>query len=1056
MKTMISLAAFATILLPLHAAENLTGAEAVLNHLASDRQAAARTGQAPENPWTAFRNDGAVFQKEVANMADEQAAKGWLALVDRWFALQDQVNPSDQIGRRSARFTEVLDLLPPPRTWQIISKEIDQRPKSSGKNSVRLTLLQMAGHLLVGDEAAVWKDLALLEKLQKEEDDVGGSVAFLGQIADALLDQEFNPDRALEAFELQLKAVEAGENPRFGTFEVPDLVTLAGAEKAEALLRRLLVLPESRWSIEAGNPTRLLARKIALQLIQQLKTPPWHLTLGIDPDSVKLYEQLSTRFPPSIEEPASEADENDPKRLARRLARQPDYPGDERSHAEAFYFLGLIASGRTSEAMSLATKWHKERVDLPTDGLLALKRAGVTRPLRDFLHELLSKQPELSLWYDYIEVATETGQTDEMVALVRAALSREGLSEKRRTELRGQLYLALLAADKVEEGVAEIKKVLADTLGETNEEETSRLFRHHSLLQNSLRRWQHYSRRNQSSESLRLAQLGSLLHRPEWIEEGLRAMRAQTNRMDVFLDSEWVELLAETGRMRDAEELITRLLLRVQTSESAMLGAMQGLFGGRIGGWTEAGRLLTQLAGLYHRAGQHREVLVLLERAPQWGIRDLADLRQQHDRGRVPLEVPLEVMAAAALLHAGRNVEARAILDHALNQFPDFDPAYELLVKLDGQNAIQKLEALSALDAFEERPLIWKAELLRQAGKLEEAETIIRTAIAIDPSDGEQPQGHRLKAYAVLAEIRDARGDVAQANIFRGAVKAIRLAESADRFYEAGLLSRAVKMYQESLRQFADAYCIQSRVAVQLTELGQHEKAAEHYRRAFELMPESFGRIETHCFGCEGVFSGLQAGTIAEKVFQELVQKMPDKPQLHYLLGYLREEQDRFAEALSHYRQAVRLDANYLNAWKQIESLADRVPMNPSERAEATLNLLRLDPLQRHSSPAIARIKDLKALWEAVAAATRQQPKSNPKIVFPLVASAAELERKEQAQRELRAQMGIKAEADEQMETYFRFFTNPEKMTPAQVIAQNDVLRTISNTLDYQFMNRRF
>jgi tetratricopeptide (TPR) repeat protein len=196
-----------------------------------------------------------------------------------------------------------------------------------------------------------------------------------------------------------------------------------------------------------------------------------------------------------------------------------------------------------------------------------------------------------------------------------------------------------------------------------------------------------------------------------------------------------------------------------------------------------------------------------------------------------------------------------------------------------------RLDAVFARDQFEERPLIWKALLLHQAGREEEAEKVARQAIAIDPSDGEQGKGDRMRVYGVLADIRAARGDQKEADFLRGAVRAIRLSEQADDYQAAGLLSRGVKMYQDSLKHFADAYCIQSRLAVQLTALGLHETAAQHYEKAFELMPDSFGRVESHCFGCESTFSGPQAQTVAERVFTTLAAKNPDKPQIHYLLG---------------------------------------------------------------------------------------------------------------------------------------------------------------------------
>src|ERR1043166_8285024 len=112
-------------------------------------------------------------------------------------------------------------------------------------------------------------------------------------------------------------------------------------------------------------------------------------------------------------------------------------------------------------------------------------------------------------------------------------------------------------------------------------------------------------------------------------------------------------------------------------------------------------------------------------------------------------------------------------------------------------------------------------------------------------------------------------------------------------------------MYEHSLNRFADAYCIHARLAVQLSDLGRYQEAEEHYRRAYELMPDSFGRVESHCFGCEGAFEGRKAQSIAEKVFSELAAKRPDKPQIHYLLGYLRKIERRYAEALPEFRKAV-------------------------------------------------------------------------------------------------------------------------------------------------------
>ena len=94
------------------------------------------------------------------------------------------------------------------------------------------------------------------------------------------------------------------------------------------------------------------------------------------------------------------------------------------------------------------------------------------------------------------------------------------------------------------------------------------------------------------------------------------------------------------------------------------------------------------------------------------------------------------------------------------------------------QRPLPFLETLFKRDPFEERPLIWKAYVLQHAGRLEEAEEAARAAIAIDPSDGEMKHGRRMRVYAVLADIREARGDKEQARFFRGVIQAIRMSEN--------------------------------------------------------------------------------------------------------------------------------------------------------------------------------------------------------------------------------------------------------------------------------------
>jgi tetratricopeptide (TPR) repeat protein len=349
-------------------------------------------------------------------------------------------------------------------------------------------------------------------------------------------------------------------------------------------------------------------------------------------------------------------------------------------------------------------------------------------------------------------------------------------------------------------------------------------------------------------------------------------------------------------------------------------------------------------------------------------------------------------LAAEALYAEGKTNQAQAITYALLDEQPGLDRGYELLLKLQGTNAIPKLDELFKRDQFEERPLIWKAHLLRGQNQLEDAEKLLRQAISIDPSDGEEGRGDRMRVYAELAEVRAARGDQKEADFFREVVTAIRMSEHADQLYAVGLLSRAVALYAESLKHFSDAYCIQSRIAIQMSELGMEAEAEKHYQRAYELMPDSFGRVESHCFGCERAFDGEKPQSIAEKVFTKMAAERPDKPQIHYLLGYLRKEQGRFNEARTNFLAAARLDPEYLNAWIKLQEVEQEILVPPKERDEVAFNILRLDPLQRHGNAEYRRVSDLAGLWNAVAAAAALRPQANTNLL-ELTASKAALEK---------------------------------------------------------------
>jgi tetratricopeptide (TPR) repeat protein len=579
--------------------------------------------------------------------------------------------------------------------------------------------------------------------------------------------------------------------------------------------------------------------------------------------------------------------------------------------------------------------FDSRREDLPAD------------QLTDFYLGLLKVDPALNYWSQLAVSAAQSGKSDAALKLAEDSLTKPDLKPDVRAALKQVVAKSKLANDMVEEGIAALRETAKgkEAIAETE-----------------------------------LALLGAALKRPELMKEAAALAKARRERAvesphrNYHGEDDLALLLAENGLPEEGLELAAKTLEKVKGEAAAPS--------------------LSAMATIYVKQGKATEALTLMERSPDWGIDDVARSlggSEGFSHGYSSEALPLGYIAAAGLAAAGREAEARTVLQAFIRSDPGNDRAYELLLKLDGQKAMETLDALIAIDQFEERPLIWKAVLLKEKGDLDAAEKTARQAISIDPSDGEQGRGDRLRAYAVLADIEAARGHNGEAETLRGAVKSIRLSEEADLDFAAGLLRRAISKYRESLKLFADAYCVQARLAVQMAAIGMNEDAEAHYRRAFELMPESFGRVESHCFGCEGAFGGEKAQGIAERTFNSLLQKTPGKPQLHYLLGYLRNQQGRPEEAVPHLRQAVKLDPDYLNAWKLLHELSQRTKMAPAESDDAVMNLLRLDPSGRHSGY-YSGANDLARLWKTVREISPRIVES-PTKVFRLIASAEAVEK---------------------------------------------------------------
>lgn len=919
------------------------------------------------------------FTATASSLTPKEAAEGWLALFRSWRELTNQ----DRGVIRSPRnlgFEALVKALPPPAAWDALRAKI---APGLEKDAMVDGLLALFTATLTEDPdgqmkafAALWEltngningspHLKLVKRTDGKRAEEDVS-SMIFDLAGPLAKLSDDPSQVRHLLEMQLGALVDLNKGYRASINLPGVVALGDEEKARELIRKIL----NAGILLSSNDRQLraLARRMILEDSALLKAPQWSLVDGISMDDVQLYQMLEQDWASNDETLSA------------------------RDRATEYYLLALIVNGKPDEAVAcLAALKDRSETRLPYAPLkmaLAQHKDGLVLA---FLFESLAKDPSLPFWSDLIDLAARRGRSGEALELARKSIQVKTLSPAGKNSLLSTLVAAALAHGNVDEAAGYMRQKITDleTQGDSKRRE--------ALL---------------CAE--RMARLGQLLDLPKLRDEGIRHALAiaATPSERVNPSPEFLALLAECGRAADAQ--------------AQMVGRLRFLLSGERS--TSSQYLpenLVNLAGLYDQTRQPDAVIALLAEAPWWNARDLVEIVGKKDFRKVTMGE----ISARAFLANGDKARAVEALKESLRAASSNDRAYRMLIDIEGQKARAFLDKLYARNQFEERPLIWKAILQLQAGETEDAERTIRRAIAIDPSDGEMGPDDRLRAYAVLAEILEKTGRQNDAKVFRGAVEAVRLAERADTYLSAGLYAQAITMYKEALTYFADAYCIQSRLAVQLANQGDIQQAEEHYRRAYELMPESFGRMESHCFGCERAFDGEMAESLAERTFRKMLEENPAKPQLYYLMGYLRATQGKPEEALTNYRKAVELDPDYVNAWKKILALEDSIVLPNSIRSEAALAMARLQP--NGSTSQVREVTDLKQLWALAERLSREYPEEKPRGIFRLEAAAAFLE------------------GERKTGTNFYVQTvQPKRLTdPGAAVANQAVIEQISRTFD--------
>ena len=863
-------------------------------------------------------------------------AEGWLALVERSLAVTD---PFDNCGEESSYIECWADVnvdehtlapflvrLPSAEAWPAVREGLAVRADACDPTNTPplLVALQYVFDRLAHDEPAASNRLARLHSAAATVSD-SKNVESLFRQFERLLNRKGRMPQDVEAYF-------NGLSRRHRYVSIPSVFLRLPPDRLWPLTAPVLTNEVSlSFTRDGDKATPSVLLSLARAHADELTASVGFSMVDHTPAGRELYESLLTRFDfaslplPSTDDEDdgdgedSEDDEDDgdndlsaedlAKLLARAQQNQPSAPppkGYENfKEATARVLRGVLSRDGFPAACDFASRF-------PTNFFQAMEFSfsdgGVAE--MDFLERfVLGSFYSTETWNAFARTAMRCGET----ARARAKLREVQSKASERTDLL-QTRLHLAAFDDDAEAIAALAREGRVALQEKLGKEFS-----HSCL--------------------------------ELLQDLPKLLAATSNRTELVALSDFL-LANEKTIMKTSWSYYSHptsyWVALVSALEKVGLAdkAFETAFG-LLAGASEPGETFYDcILPLYGKAGRHQDIVDIVEGDPHFFATNALQLIEKSSS--------ITELYAEALAKVGRGAEAAVLaremtLRWHLNQSCGDWPFRILADELEPGPFIGFMDALYAADRFEERPLIWKAEVLRRAGRLEEAEAVARKAVEVDPTDGETRAGDRIRSYAVLADILDARGSAKEAAFLRGAVKAVRLAEEGDVLQECGLVRRSLAKYAEAEKYFSAAYCVQWRKAERLRELGLVEEANRHYEETFRQLPSQFGFVASLCFGCAGVFDSPGTVPIAERILTEAAAGETPAPAACFLLGKLREEQKRYGEAFEAYARATALAPDYLDAYVAQDMLRFRVrrPRADWERIQA--RIFALDPLGRHS-----------------------------------------------------------------------------------------------------------
>ncbi|MGH8046940.1 MAG: hypothetical protein ACREKL_06815, partial [Chthoniobacterales bacterium] len=278
------------------AAADYLGAEAVLEK--AYKQASMPAAQGTTMSLAA---DAAAFGKQAPTLAPAEAAKQWLALVNR---LQTYRSRSGEVD---VDFPAIVKVLPPPAAWP--DMQANSAPPADADRKARAQELLVAwfASRLLGDAKAMESNYEAFIALKNSNSDNSfedDSTALQG-LADSTLALQTDPavrikllDGCIDRMIFAAKQAQEHGYDNYHTAEFPDVALMVDQKAARELITRALTTCPVPITFDTDSATTRMAAHVALERLNSLAVAQWSLACSLD--GGPLYDSLLKRFGPAL------------------------------------------------------------------------------------------------------------------------------------------------------------------------------------------------------------------------------------------------------------------------------------------------------------------------------------------------------------------------------------------------------------------------------------------------------------------------------------------------------------------------------------------------------------------------------------------------------------------------------------------------------------------------------------------------------------------------------------------------------------------------------------